>query len=237
MTPQRLECDVLLACAATRSRSRRSDIDEKEIRLPQQRVRTDAATSHCQEVQDPPSRNEPVWIQTTCHLEHCPQGITMYGTCRRDWRVMVGGGSTRSRSPVLTPRGTGDRQPSDPSRRTRRLVAFDARNHPRTSKGIPGKLCRFLGRRPPLHSCNRNQRSKRRQARQKRPDSHDPRQTDHPQPDARGRGHQRGNMATKPRPTSKRQQRGPTNVCSCRPQLGSRVGAHCLFVFAVGVDS
>ena len=38
----------------------------------------------------------------------------------------------QSRSPVLSPRGTSDRQPSDPSRRTqqesRRRVAFDERN-------------------------------------------------------------------------------------------------------------
>ena len=45
---------------------------------------------------------------------------------------MIGGGGTRSRSTVLSPRGTGDRQPSDPSRRTqheaRRRVASDAKN-------------------------------------------------------------------------------------------------------------
>ena len=49
MTPQRLElqkhleCDVLLACAATGSRSRPRDKDEN-IMLPRQRVRNDAAT-------------------------------------------------------------------------------------------------------------------------------------------------------------------------------------------------
>ena len=60
-----------------------------------------------QEVQDWPSRT----LST-------PQGIRMYATSQRDRRAMVGGRGRRSRPPVLSPRGTGDRQPSDPSQRT-----------------------------------------------------------------------------------------------------------------------
>ena len=72
---------------------------------------------------------------------------------------MVGGGSTRPRPPVLT-RGVGDRQPSDPSRRTRPCVpptrhASDAGSQsPRTSNRrdtchkVITDHCRFWGRCP-----------------------------------------------------------------------------------------
>ena len=59
----------------------------------------------------------PVWKYRTGHLIHCPQGITMFTTSRRDRQAMVGGGGTRTAPPSYC-RGTCDRQPSDPSRRT-----------------------------------------------------------------------------------------------------------------------
>ena len=46
----------------------------------------------------------------------------MYTTCRRDRKAMVGRRGRHPRPPVLSPRGTGDRQPSDPSRSTRPCV-------------------------------------------------------------------------------------------------------------------
>ena len=57
-TPQRLElqkhlqCDVLLACAATRSRSRSNDKDDK-MRLPRLHARSDVATSLVERTENP----------------------------------------------------------------------------------------------------------------------------------------------------------------------------------------
>ena len=74
--------------------------------------------------------------------------------------AMVGGGSTRPRPPVLTPRGAGDRQPSDPSRRTppggppTRDASDVGSQSPRTSNRrdtchkVITDHCRFLGRCP-----------------------------------------------------------------------------------------
>ena len=92
----------MLACAATRSRSRRSDMDDKR-RLPPQRVKNDAATSH-------PSVSSGPAISYTVH------SMTRHKVRNVSAGPMVGGGGTRTRPPVLSPWGTGDRQPSDPSR-------------------------------------------------------------------------------------------------------------------------
>ena len=75
----------------------------------------------------------------------CLRCIRKFWTCRRDWRAMVGGGSRQSRllPPVLSPWGTGDRQPSDPSRRTRprfpRTRCFWCREP--KSQNIEGDTC------------------------------------------------------------------------------------------------
>ena len=45
-----------------------------------------------------------------------PETITKYATCRRDRHGVVGGRSRQTRLPALSPRETGDRQPSGPSR-------------------------------------------------------------------------------------------------------------------------
>ena len=73
-------------------------------------------------------RTEVTEHRRTRHDVREERSITMYGTCRRDWHWMVGGGCTRPRPPVLSPWGTGDRQPSDPSRSTRPCVPPDAGN-------------------------------------------------------------------------------------------------------------
>ena len=74
--------------------------------------------------------------------------------------AMVGGGRTRPRPPVLTPRGAGDRRPPDPSRRTpaggppTRDASDVGSQSPRTSNRrdtchkVITDHCRFLGRCP-----------------------------------------------------------------------------------------
>ena len=64
-----------------------------------------------QEARDRPSRT-----QST------PQSIKMCTTCRRDRKAMVGSRGRHSRLPVLSPRVTGDCQPSDPSQCTQPCV-------------------------------------------------------------------------------------------------------------------
>ena len=83
---------------------------------------------------------------------------------------------------------------------------------PEHRRGIPGKLCRFLGRRPPLPPGKRNQGSKRRHRKAEATRQPRPAQTDHPQPDARGRSTRMATRQQKPRGTGKRQQCGPNNV-------------------------
>ena len=67
---------------------------------------------------------EPVWKYNTSHLVHCPQYDSsrctepVAGTGER-WLAEEAGSLV---SPGLSPRWTGDRQPSDPSRRTRICV-------------------------------------------------------------------------------------------------------------------
>ena len=58
----------------------------------------------CVLVQDLPTRTPSTWHHDVLNLS---AGLA----------AMVGGGRTRTRPPVLSPRRTGDRQPSDPSRR------------------------------------------------------------------------------------------------------------------------
>ena len=71
----------------------------RRLQLPRQRVRNDAATSH---------------LHSTCDLVHCPHQKA--SQCTQP--AMVGGRGGRSRLPTLSPWGTGDNQPSDPSQRT-----------------------------------------------------------------------------------------------------------------------
>ena len=78
----------------------------------------DAATSHKKILQE----IAPVWKYRTGQLVHRPQRITVFTTCRRDWKEMVDGRGKQSRSPVLSPWVAGGRQPSDPSRRTQPRV-------------------------------------------------------------------------------------------------------------------
>ena len=70
----------------------------RKIRLPRQRVRIDATTSH-------PSGS------TGSAISSEPVGLAQQA-------MVGGGGGTQCRSPVLSPRRTGERQPPDPSRRT-----------------------------------------------------------------------------------------------------------------------
>ena len=79
--------------------------------LPQQLALGTPQRRTRQEVRDRPSRT-----QST------PQSIKMYTTCRRDRKAMVGSRGRHPRPPVLSPRGTGDCQPSDPSQCTQRHV-------------------------------------------------------------------------------------------------------------------
>ena len=79
--------------------------------LPQQLALGTPQRQTRQEVRDRPSRT-----QST------PQSIKMYTTCRRDTKAMVGSRGRHPRPPVLSPRGTGDCQPSDPSQCTQRHV-------------------------------------------------------------------------------------------------------------------
>ena len=103
-TPQRLNMKLTGLRRNTKPKSPQRH--GRKLRLPRQRVGSDAATS-C-----PSGRTR------TGHLVQCPQDITMYATCRRDRKEMVGGRDTQSRSPILSPRGTSDRPPSDSSGRT-----------------------------------------------------------------------------------------------------------------------
>ena len=79
--------------------------------LPQQLALGTPQRRTRQEVRDRPSRT-----QST------PQSIKMYTTCRRDRTAMVGSRGRHSRPPVLSPPGTGDCQPSEPSRSTQPSV-------------------------------------------------------------------------------------------------------------------
>ena len=105
------------------------------------------------EVQNQPSR--------TLSTE---RAVTVLGTCRRDLQAMVGGGSTRTRPPVLSPRGPAranhliHHDAHKPE--ARRRDASDAEiQSPRTSKetasklqnitkGIPGKTKLVFGTAP-----------------------------------------------------------------------------------------
>ena len=116
----------------------------REIRLPRQRVRNDAATSH-------PSGSIGSAIPYTVHS-------TMFGTCRQAQQAMVGGGGTQSRLPlpssIVAPGGLANAnhlsRHDAHNQEARRLVPSVTGNQsPRTSRGyLRKKKNRSSGRRP-----------------------------------------------------------------------------------------
>ena len=134
---------------------------------------------------------------------------------------MVGGGGRWSRPPVLSPRGTGDRQPSDPSRSAPPIVpptrdASDAEiQSPRTSREIPAEeknrssgrrsLQRKRKRKPQTHRPARSTKAESTTARSTsaQPEERQP-------PAGKAESDKRANKKRPDKPPTREQEREPT---------------------------